>query len=191
MSSLPSHALVSYRADVGCRRIAPLDVAGAASTGLFNINSLEWDQQVSSHMPEPPVSSCVNAWPSLQVTSLVMGGGGVDRVRQLLGTVELDGGAIVGPVAGYLIQHFGFSPDCSVVPFTIDTAASALAYPFKFSTRTQSTPSGVVCLSVDDRDTVVVPAARFVPAVDWAVSPHPATNLTKSPAPARYIVTIE
>jgi glycerol kinase len=27
--------------------VAPLDVASAASTGLYNINTLDWDEQVS------------------------------------------------------------------------------------------------------------------------------------------------
>ncbi len=125
-----------------------------------------------------------------------MGGGrvGVSQLRELIGSIELDGGANLGPVGRHLVEQFGFSSDCLVVPFTTDTAASSLAYPLTRNISNSAEPSGVVCLSVDDRDSVTIPVSEFVAGLEWTSVPSPVANFESSAGPnsfkANYLVTI-
>ena len=130
----------------------------------------------------------------MQVLSLVTSRGGVDRSRAVLGPVQLDGGASLGTVGRHLVDSYGFSQGCIVVPFTTPNAASALAYPLAQSLLTITEPSAIVCLSVDDADSITLPASEFVAGLGWTATPNPAKNFTDratdNPSKSSYLITL-
>jgi sugar (pentulose or hexulose) kinase len=118
----------------------------------------------------------------LQVMSLATSRGGVDRLRKLLGPVQLNGGTSLGPVGAHLVNNFGFSSGCIVAPFTTATAASSLAHPLCLRPSTPSGTSAIVCLSVEDDDLITIPTTEFVAGVDWAAIPNPVRDFTDQAA---------
>lgn len=119
-----------------------------------------------------------------QVLSVVMGDDqAANHLRTLLGPVELDGGADLGRVSPHLAQRYGFSPSCLVNAFTSDVATSALCHPLTGDIEAETAdPAALVCLAVDERDSVLVPTTQFVPDLGWEVGLHP-TRITPGAGP--------
>ncbi|GAA6040761.1 hypothetical protein JCM8097_003285 [Rhodosporidiobolus ruineniae] len=157
-------------ASVFLGRLAPTDAADACSTGLFNPVAEDWDDSVLEY---------VMTGASVGGSGEAKGGEGATRLREMLGEVEVDGGAELGKISPYFVQRFGFSPDCIITPFTSPTAATFLSFPL-YSSPTpsalfSSSPGeakeewrdALLSLSTGggDTDDLLVPAAAFVPAV--------------------------
>jgi xylulokinase len=53
--------------------------------------------------------------------------GGGAELAEKLGTVETDGGKVVGRIGNWFRQRYGFSPDCAVFPGTGDNPATFLS----------------------------------------------------------------
>lgn len=66
-----------------------------------------------------------------RLIQLCSGGLGVEELKRKLGEVPEDGGLHLGPVHGYFVKRFGFSPECQVIPATGDNPATILALPLR------------------------------------------------------------
>ncbi|KAK7428963.1 hypothetical protein QQZ08_004580 [Neonectria magnoliae] len=105
-------ALVSsWLASVLLGSIAPLDISDVCGMNL-------WDMSRQAY--------------SEDLLALAAGGkDGAAELRQKLGAVCPDGGAVLGGISPYFVRRHGFSPDCQITPFTGDNPATILALPLR------------------------------------------------------------
>lgn len=52
---------------------------------------------------------------------------GAAELEKKLGTVETDGGRVVGKIGKWFVQRYGFDPECAVFPGTGDNPATFLS----------------------------------------------------------------
>ncbi|KAG7085446.1 hypothetical protein E1B28_003007 [Marasmius oreades] len=91
------------------------------------------------------------------------------RVRGWLGDVDVSGGARkIGNVSRYLVERFGFESDTIVTPFTSDYLATYLSL--------CPSPSDAV-LSFGPMDSLLTPAAHYLPTRLYNLFPHPAQEV--------------
>ncbi|KAH6984940.1 hypothetical protein BKA56DRAFT_325630 [Ilyonectria sp. MPI-CAGE-AT-0026] len=101
----------SWLASVLLGSIAPMDISDVCGMNL-------WDMSKQAYSEE--------------LLALAAGGeDGAAELRQKLGAVCLDGGAILGGISSYFVRRHGFSPDCQITPFTGDNPATILALPLR------------------------------------------------------------
>lgn len=91
------------------------------------------------------------------------------RVRGWMGDVDVTGGARkIGNVSRYLVERFGFDSDTIVTPFTSDYLATYLSL--------CPSPSDAV-LSFGPMDSLLTPAAHYLPTRLYSLFPHPAQEV--------------
>ncbi|KAI5459923.1 hypothetical protein BGZ63DRAFT_425869 [Mariannaea sp. PMI_226] len=101
----------SWLASVLLGSIAPMDISDVCGMNLWDIGAQTYNEEL---------------------LALAAGGrNGVADLRQKLGAVCLDGGALLGKVSRYFVQRHGFNPDCQITPFTGDNPATILALPLR------------------------------------------------------------
>ncbi|GAA6059595.1 hypothetical protein JCM10212_005094 [Sporobolomyces blumeae] len=159
--------------------LAPVDAADACATNLFNPVLRDWDDEVLDFV----MSSAGGEEGQHE--------GGI-KLREMLGPVQGDGGVPLGKISSYMTLRFGFSPDCLVVPFTGTDAASFLSFPLESSSTRRD---ALVSLSTADSDSVLVPAAAWVPHPERSIFVHPAkaddATQDESPETPPFVVAVE
>ncbi|KAI0512655.1 xylulose kinase-like protein [Xylaria bambusicola] len=101
----------SFLASVFLGAIAPFDISDVTGMNLWDISAKSWNEKL------------------LELTA--GSAEGVTALRKKLGDVPLDGGVILGTVAPYFVQRFGFSKDCRITAFTGDNPATILSLPLR------------------------------------------------------------
>lgn len=109
------------------------------------------------------MSSPTRGW-SEKVLEIVAPGEGEELARKL-GTVETDGGRVVGNIGKWFVERYGFSPECVVVPGTGDNPATFLSLVLKEK-------EGMVSLGTSD--VVLVSTAAYNPHPEFHAFFHPA-----------------
>lgn len=109
------------------------------------------------------MSSPKRGW-SDNVLEIIAPGEG-DELARKLGTVETDGGRVVGNIGKWFVERYGFSPDCAVVPGTGDNPATFLSLVLKEK-------EGMVSLGTSD--VVLVSTAAYNPHPEFHAFFHPA-----------------
>ncbi|KAJ4490148.1 hypothetical protein J3R30DRAFT_3693685 [Lentinula aciculospora] len=105
-------------------------------------------------------------------------------VRGWLGEVDVSGGGRkVGTVSRYLVERFGFDSETIVTPFTSDYLASYLSC---VPSNDPSTGATAV-LQFGPMDTLLTPAAYYIPSRMYSLFPHPAQDPTEK---RRYIAVL-
>ncbi|WVQ74680.1 hypothetical protein IAR50_004284 [Cryptococcus sp. DSM 104548] len=96
-----------------------------------------------------------------------IGGGaeGADELARKLGTVETDGGRIVGHIGKWFVERYGFSPDCAVFPGTGDNPATFLSLTLRES-------EGLISLGTSD--VVLISTNNYNPDAEHHAFYHPA-----------------
>ncbi|ODO04532.1 hypothetical protein I350_05136 [Cryptococcus amylolentus CBS 6273] len=97
----------------------------------------------------------------------VIGGGaeGADELARKLGTVETDGGRVVGHIGKWFVERYGFSPDCAVFPGTGDNPATFLSLTLRES-------EGLISLGTSD--VVLISTNTYHPDAEHHAFYHPA-----------------
>lgn len=111
------------------------------------------------------MSSAARGW-NKEVLAVVAGSAeGVADLEAKLGTVETDGGRVVGHVGTWFQQRYGFHPDCLVFPGTGDNPATFLSLVLRAS-------EGLVSLGTSD--VVLVSTEKYNPHPEFHAFFHPA-----------------
>ncbi|KAI9875508.1 MAG: hypothetical protein M1830_008401 [Pleopsidium flavum] len=100
----------SFLASVFLGEIAPFDISDVCGMNLWDINAGDWHDGL---------------------LKLTAGPSGVSALKKKLGKVPEDGGGSLGNINRYFVEKFGFSPECSIAPFTGDNPATILALPLR------------------------------------------------------------
>lgn len=135
----------SFLASVFLGRIAPFDISDVCGMNLWDIQKGTWNEEL---------------------LRLAAGDDGLESLKQKLGTVREDGGGSMGPVSKYFIERYGFSADCSIVPFTGDNPSSILALPLR--------PLDAM-VSLGTSTTFLMSTPTYVPDPAYHFFNHPAT----------------
>lgn len=101
----------SWLASILLGTIAPLDISDVTGMNLWDIPS--------------------NSWSADLLTLTAGSAEGVEALRSKLGEPRQDGGGSMGPISGYFVQKYGFSPECQIAPFTGDNPGTILALPLR------------------------------------------------------------
>lgn len=109
------------------------------------------------------MSSPTRGW-SDKVLEIIAPGAAKELARKL-GTVETDGGRVVGRIGKWFVQRYGFDPECAVVPGTGDNPATFLSLVLKER-------EGMVSLGTSD--VVLVSTAAYNPHPEFHAFFHPA-----------------
>ena len=99
----------SFLASIFLGRIAPIDISDVCGMNLWDIQSGKWNETLLSLASD----------------------GDAPGLAQKLGSVEHDGGAILGYINKYFVERYSFSPECQITPFTGDNPATILALPLR------------------------------------------------------------
>ncbi|GAA5842289.1 hypothetical protein JCM9279_005334 [Rhodotorula babjevae] len=148
-------------ASVFLGRYAPTDAADACSTNLLDPVTANWDDDLLAF-----VGSGGKMGEGAQAAG--------ERLKALLGEVEVDGGVELGKISAYFVKRFGFSPNCIIVPFSGADPSAFLSFPLSTSTSPSHRDALFSLSSVADTDTLAVPLVRFVPDPERSVVRHPA-----------------
>ncbi|GAA5895494.1 hypothetical protein JCM5296_006781 [Sporobolomyces johnsonii] len=140
-------------------RLAPVDAADACLTNLLDPSTCDWDDEVLEFVMGSSDSDDAGVR------------AGADRLREMFGAVEWDGGVQLGKVSSYFVKRFGFSPDCIVAPFTGTDPATFLSFPLA---TTPGRRDALISLSVSDSDTLMVPSPAYIPHPERHLMVHPA-----------------
>jgi xylulokinase len=140
----------SFLASVLAGRIAPIDVADAGGTNLWDVRAGRWH----------------DALLALAAGEEAAPGPATEDLRAKLGAVATDAGAAVGRVAGYFVARYGFSARCEVFPFTGDNPATMLALPLA---------ENEAIVSLGTSTTLLMSTARYRPDPAYHFMPHPTT----------------
>ena len=102
----------SFLASLFLGRVAPIDISDVCGMNLWDIKAGAWSEQLMA---------------------LATGGGESATValRAKLGAVPEDGGKHLGSISAYFVSRYGFSPTCTILPFTGDNPATILALPLR------------------------------------------------------------
>ncbi|KPV78672.1 uncharacterized protein RHOBADRAFT_51111 [Rhodotorula graminis WP1] len=149
-------------ASVFLGRYAPTDAADACSTNLFDPVGAKWDDDLLAF---------VGSGGSKMGEGAQAAG---ERLRALLGEVEVDGGVELGKISPFFVKRFGFSPNCIIVPFSGSDPSAFLSFPLSTSASPSHRDALLSLSSVADTDTLAVSIARFVPDPERSVVRHPA-----------------
>ncbi|GAA5875776.1 hypothetical protein JCM16303_003992 [Sporobolomyces ruberrimus] len=150
--------------------LAPVDAADACSTNLFNPVKGDWEDEILEYIMGDTIGDNDGEYGRKK---------GVERLRELLGTVERDGGKPLGTISTYFVKRFGFSPDTLVVPFTNTDAATFLSFPLRTTPSPDSTSSPaqrdvLISLTTCETDSLMISCPVFVP--------HPERHIFINPA---------
>jgi xylulokinase len=135
----------SFLASVFLGRIAPFDISDVCGMNLWDIQKGTWNEEL---------------------LTLAAGVDGLESLKQKLGAVREDGGGSMGPISKYFVERYGFSADCSVVPFTGDNPSSILALPLR--------PLDAM-VSLGTSTTFLMSTPTYVPDPAYHFFNHPAT----------------
>jgi len=100
----------SFLASIFLGKIAPFDISDVCGMNLWDIKIGDWNDGL------------------LELTA---GSSDVSDLKKKLGKVPEDGGGSSGNINRYFVERFGFSPECSIAPFTGDNPATILALPLR------------------------------------------------------------
>lgn len=136
--------------------IKGIDESDACGMNMYNMSSEErgWDKEAL----EAVAGSRFDA----------------DELEAKLGTVERDGGRVVGHIGKWYVKRYGFSPRCIVCPGTGDNPATFLSFALQ---------EGEGLISLGTSDTVLVSTSTYRPDPEYHAFLHPAQTAGQS---ARY-----
>ena len=100
----------SWLATIFLGKFAPFDISDVCGMNLWDVTQGTWSEK------------------TLELTS---GTFGVEALKQKLGSVSEDGGALFGNISDYFVNRFGFSPECQIVASTGDNPSTILALPLR------------------------------------------------------------
>ena len=100
----------SFLASLFLGAVAPIDISDACGMNLWDVKAGSWHQTL---------------------LALTAGTDDTSGLRTKLGDVPEDGGDSLGHVSKYFVNRYGFSPSCSIVPFTGDNPSTILALPLR------------------------------------------------------------
>ena len=100
----------SFLASIFLGDIAPIDISDVCGMNLWDINAGQYHE------------------PLLQLAS---GATDTSDLKSKLGNVPESGGDSFGKISDYYVQRYGFSPSCSIIPFTGDNPSTILALPLR------------------------------------------------------------
>ena len=100
----------SFLASIFLGKIAPIDIADVCGMNLFDIKTGGYNQELMA---------------------LAAGSSDTSDLEGKLGHVSEDGGGSLGNVSQYFVQRYGFSPSCTIAPFTGDNPSTILALPLR------------------------------------------------------------
>ncbi|KAH0606969.1 uncharacterized protein H6S33_002957 [Morchella sextelata] len=129
-------------------RIAPFDISDVCGMNLWDIQGGKWDETLLSTTAEGEP-------------------GGVDGLKARLGPVETKHGKHLGPVSPWFVERFGFSPDCTITPFTGDNPSTILALPLR--------PLDVI-VSLGTSTTLLMSTPTYVSSPSYHMFNHPTTK---------------
>ncbi|CAO1637329.1 unnamed protein product [Parajaminaea phylloscopi] len=122
------------------------------------------------------ISSPQRGW-AQDLVELIAGGKGpeADELLRKLGSVESDGGRIVGRIGKWWQDKLGFPADCLVCPATGDNPATLLSFALH--------PREAL-VSLGTSDTLLIPTPNFKPSETFHVFYHPARVATANSSEA-------
>ena len=136
----------SFLASIFLGRFAPIDISDVCGMNLWDIKSGGWCE------------------PLLKVAA---GDVGVEDLKAKLGNVSIDGGCSCGTLSKYFVNRYGFSKDCTVIPFTGDNPATMLALPLRASD---------AIVSLGTSTTFLMSTSEYRPDPSYHIMNHPTTN---------------
>lgn len=125
-------------------RIAPIDPSDICGGNFWDIREERFDETLLN---------CIS-------------GGEAATLREKLGVVCMDGSTVLGSVAPYYQQKYGFSTGCRVVPFTGDNPATILALPLLERN---------AMISLGTSTTMLLSTPHYVPSPAYHLFAHPTT----------------
>ncbi|ORY30996.1 putative xylulokinase [Naematelia encephala] len=111
------------------------------------------------------------------ILAAIAGKDGAEELARKLGTVERDGGRVVGKIGQWFVKRYGFNPECCVFPGTGDNPATFLSLTLRPS-------EGLVSLGTSD--VVLVSTSSYNPHQEYHAFFHPAQDAESSQAGLRY-----
>ncbi|KAH9940010.1 actin-like ATPase domain-containing protein [Epithele typhae] len=109
-------------------------------------------------------------------------GGNRDEGRRIwtwLGEVDISGGRRrIGSVSRYIVERYGFDPECIITPFTSDYLSSYISL--------CPSPADTV-LTFGPMDMMMAPTPNYVPSRLYNLFPHPAQDASEK---KRYVVML-
>ena len=100
----------SFLASVLLGKIAPIDISDVCGMNLWEVKKGAWNDKA---------------------IALAAGDHSAEDLKKKLGTVYEDGGLHLGKISPYFVERYGFSPDCTMTPFTGDNPSTILALPLR------------------------------------------------------------
>ncbi|KAI9817833.1 MAG: hypothetical protein M1827_000952 [Pycnora praestabilis] len=127
-------------------KIAPIDIGDACGANLWDIRAGKWHERLMA---------------------LAAGEDGVPDLEKKLGEVPEDGGGSMGGISRYMVERYGFSPSCSVAPFTGDNPSTILALPLR--------PDDAM-VSLGTSTTFLMSTPKYIPDPSYHFFNHPTTS---------------
>ncbi|KAI9281146.1 hypothetical protein BY458DRAFT_450671 [Sporodiniella umbellata] len=131
----------SFMASLLLGSFAPVDAAEGSGTNMMNIETHHWEKSL--------IEKC----------------GGVD-LQKKLGSEPVEGGHTLGNIGNYFVERYGFSPDCSIMPFTGDNSAT-------LASMNLAKGDCVVSLGTSDTVLVYLSKEKAEPTTESHLMAHP------------------
>ncbi|KAL9127052.1 MAG: hypothetical protein Q9217_003996 [Psora testacea] len=100
----------SFLASIFLGKIAPMDISDVCGMNLWDIRQGRYDERL---------------------LALAAGSLNTADLQVKLGDIPKDGGGSFGEISSYFVQRYGFSPSCTIAPFTGDNPSTILALPLR------------------------------------------------------------
>lgn len=136
----------SFLASLFLGKVAPIDISDVCGMNLWDIKNACWHSDL---------------------VSLAAGSEGVEGLKSKLGHVSRDGGASFGNISPYFIHRYGFSPSCSIIPFTGDNPSTILSLPLRASD---------AIVSLGTSTTFLMSTPQYKPDPAYHFMNHPTTS---------------
>ncbi|KAG1054122.1 hypothetical protein G6F43_003842 [Rhizopus delemar] len=131
----------SFMATLLLGSIGPVDAAEGSGTNMMNIETHRWEKQLLEECGGPDLANKLHSEP-------------------------VEGGTVLGKINSYYVKRYGFSADCSIMPFTGDNSAT-------LASMNLSQGDCVVSLGTSDTVLVYLKKDKAEPTTESHLMAHP------------------